>query len=149
MKLILATILTLAFDASAFAGQRIDAARWRGVQTYDVPALLQQQGSLIGKIVAVRFSYRSEKLRGMRPGWYEASLWQRDSKAKKGFSAVRVMVAKKDVPAFQSITPDFQSPAELTVYGRVERDPENHFVYLRLLGRKAEIDANGNATVDW
>ena len=149
MKPILTTILTLAFAASLFAGQRFDAAHWRGVQTYDVPALLQQQGSLIGKIVAVRFNYRSEKLRGMRPGWYEASLWQRDPKAKKGFSAVRVMVAKKDVPAFQSITPDFQSPAELTVYGRVERDPENHFVYLRLLGRKAEIDANGNATVDW
>jgi hypothetical protein len=149
MKTILTALLTLAFAASVFAGQRFDAARWRGVQTYDVPALLQQQGSLIGKIVAVRFNYRSEKLRGMRPGWYEASLWQRDPKAKKGFSAVRVMVAKKDVPAFQSITLDFQSPAELTVYGRVERDPENLFVYLRLLGRKAEVDANGNATVDW
>jgi hypothetical protein len=149
MKPTLAAILMFAFASSAFAGQRFDAAQWRGVQTYDVPALLQQQGSLIGKIVAVRFNYRSEKLRGMRPGWYEASLWQRDPKAKKGFSAVRAMVAKKDIAAFQSITSNFQSPAEITVYGRVERDPENIFVYLRLLGRRAEIDASGNATVDW
>jgi hypothetical protein len=149
MKTILTAILMFAFVASAFAGQRFDAARWRAVQTYDVPVLLQQQGSLLGKIVAVRFNYRSEKLRGMQPGWYEASLWQRDPKAKKGFSAVRVMVAKKDVPAFQSITSDFQSPAEITVYGRMERHPENNFVYLRLLGRKVELDASGNATVDW
>lgn len=59
------------------------------------------------------------------------------------------MVAKKDIAAFKSITSDFQSPAEVTVYGRVEKDPENNFVYLRLLGRRAEIDASGNATVDW
>jgi hypothetical protein len=149
MKPILAAILMFAFTASAFAGQRFDAAQWRGVQTYDVPALLQQQGSLLGKIVAVRVNYRSEKLRGMRPGWYEASLWQRDPKAKKGFSTVRAMVAKKDIAAFQSIASDFQSPAEITVYGRVEKDPENNFVYLRLLGRRAAIDASGNATVDW
>jgi hypothetical protein len=149
MRTILAAILMLAFVASAFAGQRFDAAHWRGVQTYDVPALVQQQGPLLNKIVAVRFNYRSEKLRGLKPDWYEASLWQRDPKAKKGFSFIRVMVAKKDVPAFQSIASNFQSPGELTVYGRVERDPENHFVYLRLLGRKVETDASGNATVDW
>jgi hypothetical protein len=149
MKPILTFILTLAFTASALAAERFDAARWRGVQTYDVPALAQQQGSLIGKVVAVRFNYRSEKLRGIQPSWFEASLWQRDPKAKKGFSFVRVMVAKKDIPDFKLITSDFQSPAELTVYGKVERHPENHFVYLRLLGQKVTTDASGNATVDW
>ncbi|HYJ04520.1 MAG TPA: hypothetical protein VEX43_05260 [Chthoniobacterales bacterium] len=149
MKTILIAVLMLAFAASAFAGQRFDAAQWRAVQTYDVPVLVLQQGSLLGKIVGVRFNYRSEKLRGMKPNWYEASLWQRDPKAKKGFSFVRAMVAKKDIPAFQTITSNFQSPAEITVYGRVERDPENNFVYLRLLGRKAAIDSSGNATVDW
>ena len=149
MKAILIAMLMFAFGASGFAGERFDAAQWRGVQTYDVPALVQQQGSLLGKIVGVRFNYRSEKLRGMKPNWYEASLWQRDPKAKKGFSFVRAMVAKKDVPVFQTITSDFQSSGEITVYGRVERDPENNFVYLRLLGRKAAIDSSGNATVDW
>jgi len=114
MKTILIAIVTLACAAGAFAGQRFEAAAWRGVQTYDVPALLQQQGSLLGKIVAVRFNYRSAKLRHLQPSWYQASLWQRDPKAKKGFSALRVMVAKKDITAFQTITSDFQSAGEVT-----------------------------------
>jgi hypothetical protein len=149
MKTTLIAIVTLACAASAFSGQRFDAAAWRGVQTYDVPALLQQQGSRLGKIVGVRFNYRSEKLRHLQPSWYEASLWQRDPKAKKGFSALRVMVVKKDITTFQTITSDLQSAGEVTVYGRIEREPESNFVYLRVIGRKAEIDRAGNATVIW
>jgi hypothetical protein len=149
MKRILTAIVILACAASAFSGQRFDAAAWRGVQTYDVPALLRQEASLVGKIVAVHFNYRSEKLRHLLPSWYEASIWQRDPKAKSGFSALRVMVAKKDLAAFQSITSDFKSAGEVTVYGRIEKDPDNNFAYLRLIGRKVEIDSAGSATVDW
>lgn len=149
MKKILLTITALALATSALAGQRFDAAAWRNVQTYDVPALLKQEASLMGKIVAVRFHYRSAKLRHLAPSWYEASIWQHDPKAKSGFSAQRVMVAKKDVPAFESITSDFKSMAELTVYGRIEKDPDNNQTQLRLIGRKVVLDAAGNATVDW
>jgi hypothetical protein len=149
MKTILTTVLTLAFAASAFSSQRFDAATWRGVQTYDVSALLKQEASLMGKIVAVRFNYRSKKLRGMKPSWYEASIWQHDPNAKKGFSGLRVMVAKKDRAAFESITSDFRSAEPLTVYGRIEKDPDNNLAQLRVIGRKAEIDSSGNATVDW
>jgi hypothetical protein len=88
-------------------------------------------------------------LRHLQPNWYEASIWQHDPKAKGGYSAQRVMVAKKDVPAFQTIASDFKSMSELTVYGRVEKDPDNNQTHLRLLGRKVETDAAGNATVDW
>src|SRR5204863_4468316 len=84
MKTILTTIATLICLTSAIAGQRFDAATWRNVQTYDVPTLLKQEASLIGKIVAVRFHYRSEKLRHLAPNWYEASIWQHDPKAKSG-----------------------------------------------------------------
>jgi hypothetical protein len=146
---ILIAITALSLAASALAGQRFDAAAWRNVQTYDVPTLLKQEASLIGRIVAVRFHYRSAKLRHLAPSWYEAAIWQHDPKAKNGFSALRVMVAKKDVPAFQTITSDFNSVAEVTVYGRIEKDPENNLTHLRLLGRKVELDAAGNATVDW
>ena len=149
MKTILTAIVTLACAVSAFSGQRFVAAAWRGVETYDVPALLQQEATLLGKIVAVHFNYRSEKLRHLQPSWYEASIWQRDPKAKSGFSALRVMVAKKDLAAFQSITSDFKSVGEMTAYGRIEKDPENNFFYLRFLGRRVEIDPAGNATVDW
>ena len=149
MKTILTTILTLAFAASAFPSQRFDAAAWRSVQTYDVSALLKQEASLMGKVVAVRFNYRSKKLRGIRPSWYEASIWQHDPTAKKGFAGLRVIVAKKDRAAFESITPDFRSAEALTVYGRIERDSDNNLAQLRVIGRKAEIDSSGNATVGW
>jgi hypothetical protein len=149
MKKILLTITALTLVTGALAGQRFDAAAWRDVQTYDVPTLLKQEASLINRIVAVKFHYRSAKLRHLAPSWYEASIWQRDPKAKSGFSAQRVMVAKADVPAFETITSDFKSMTDLTVYGRIEKDPDNNQTQLRLIGRKVALDAAGNATVDW
>jgi hypothetical protein len=149
MRIILASFLAALLATTAPGGQRSDAAAWRNVQTYDVPTLLVQSPSLIGRVVAVRFHYRSEKLRHLHPNWFEASLWQHDPKAKNGYSAIRVVVAKKDVPGFQAITSDFHSMTEQTVYGRVEKDPDNNVTHLRLLGRKVATDAAGNATVDW
>jgi hypothetical protein len=148
MKTLLALAALLSLT-NAFAGQRFDAAAWKNVKTYDVPTLLEQEASLINRIVAVRFHYRSEKLRHLQPSWYEASIWQHDPKAKKGYSALRVMVAKADVPAFQTITSDFHSMSEVTVYARVEKDPDNNQAHLRLLGRKVTLDSAGNAAVDW
>ncbi|MFL5236990.1 MAG: hypothetical protein ACJ8EL_05205 [Rhizomicrobium sp.] len=149
MKLILATIAISFCLSSGFAGQRFDAAAWRNVQTYDVPTLRDQAPSLIDRIVAVRFQCRSPKLRHRFPSWYEAALWQHDPREKKGFAAVRVLVAKNDVPAFESITSDFKSTAEITVYGRVEKDPDSYTAYFHILGRKVTMDAAGNATIDW
>lgn len=149
MKKILGLIAVLALIATALAGQRFDAASLRNVQTYDVPTLISQEGSLVGKIVVVRFHYRSEKLRHLQPSWYEASLWQHDPNAKNGFSALRVMVAKQDVPAFKTIPSNFNSMTDLTLYGRIEKDPDNNLTYLRVLGRKAATDASGGATVAW
>ena len=149
MKTLLIAISALVSLTNAFAVQRIDAATWKSVKTYDVPTLLEQEASLLNRIVAVRFHYRSEKLRHILPSWYEASIWQHDPKAKKGYSALRVMVAKADVPAFQTITSDFHAMSDITVYARVEKDPDNNQAHLRLLGRKVTLDSAGNATVDW
>jgi hypothetical protein len=149
MKTILITILAFACLTSASSQQRLEPTNWRKVQIYDVPALLEQEVSLLGKTVAVRFNYRSEKVRNLQPSWSEASIWQRDPKTKSGFSALRVMVAKKDLPAFKTITSDFRSAELITVYGRIEKDPDGPFVYLRLLGRKIVTGPLGNETVDW
>jgi hypothetical protein len=59
------------------------------------------------------------------------------------------MVAKKDLPAFKSIPTDFQSAAEIVVYGEVQRDTAANYLFIRLLGRKATVDPAGNATIDW
>ena len=137
MKPILISIALLAFGSSAFAQQPPSPESTpRNLPTFDVPAFLEQQGTLLNRTVAVRFHYRSEKIRHLLPNWYQAALWQRDPKAKSGFSFVRVMVAKKDLAAFKSIPSDFQSATELTAYGRVEREPEANYIYLRLLGGK-------------
>jgi hypothetical protein len=137
MKPILISIALLAFGSNVFAQPSPSPESTpRDLPTFDVPEFVAQQGTLLGRTVAIRFHYRSEKLRHLKPNWYEASLWQRDPKAKKGFSFVRVMVAKKDVAAFKTIPSDFQSAVELTAYGRVERDPEAHYIYLRLRGGK-------------
>ena len=149
MKTIWIAICLFVGLTSAFAGQRFDATTWKNVQTYDCPTLLKQEGSLLGRIVGVRFHYRSSKLRHFAPNWYEAALWQNDPNAKKRISGLRVVVAKKDVPAFETITFDSNSTAEVTVYGHVERDANNNFVQVRLLGRKVVLDSAGNATVDW
>jgi hypothetical protein len=149
MKTILIAIGALICLTNSYAGQRFDAATWKNVQTFDVPTLLSQEGALIGKIVGVRFHYRSEKLRHLQPNWYEASLWQHDPNGKNGYSALRVIVAKKDVPDFKTITSNFNSMSNVTVYGRVEKDPDNNLTQLRLLGRKVAVDSAGNATVEW
>src|SRR3954447_23193904 len=94
MKIILSAILGLICVTTAFAGERFEAASLKNVQTYDVPTLLEQEASLIGRIVKVRFQYRSGTLRHLKPRWYEASLWQRDPKVKRGYTAVRVTVDK-------------------------------------------------------
>jgi hypothetical protein len=149
MKKLLISIATVAVTATGFAGQRFDAATWRKVETFDVPRLLKQEAAMIGRLVAVRFQYRSDKLRHLQPSWYEASIWQHDAKAKNGFSALRVIVAKNDLPAFKTITADFNSMTDLTVYGRIEKDAENNLTHVRLLGRKVVVDVAGNATVEW
>ena len=137
MKTILISIILLAFASSAFAQQPTSPESTpANLPTFDVPAFLAQQGSLLNRTVAIRFHYRSEKIRHLKPNWYEAALWQRDPKAKSGFSFVRVLVAKKDLAAFKTIPSDFQSAVDLTAYGRVEREPEAHYIYLRLQGGK-------------
>ena len=135
MKPILISIIMFAFGASAFSAPPPESIP-PNLPTFDVPAFLERQGTLLNRTVAVRFHYRSEKIRHLLPNWYQASLWQRDAKAKSGYSFVRVMVAKKDLAAFKSIPSDFQSATELTAYGRVERDPEANYIYLRMQGGK-------------
>ena len=59
------------------------------------------------------------------------------------------MIAKKDLPAFQSITTDSTSSAPLMIYGRVEKDADSNFYFVRAMGRKATVDSSGNANLTW
>ena len=149
MKPLLIAVFALISLTNVFAGQRIDAASWKTVQTYDVPTLLKQEASLIGKTVAVRFQYRSAKLRHTYPRVYEGAIWQRDASSSKGYSGLQVAVLKENIKAFETITSDSNSATELTVYAIVEKHPNANAARLRLIGRKVTTDATGNATIDW
>jgi hypothetical protein len=149
MKRFLAAVVALLCLTNVFAGERIDAAAWKNVRTYDVPTLLKQEATLLGKVVAVHFQYRSAKLRHSYPRIYEGAIWQRDANSTKGYSGLQVMVLKENVKAFETITSDSNSAAELTVYAVVEKHPDANATRLRLLGRKVTTDTAGNATVDW
>src|SRR5438876_348520 len=83
------------------AGGHFDAKTWHNVRAYDVRTLSKDFRSHVGELVAVKFNFRGKDIHHIKPNWYEGSIWQPDPNGKKGFSDVRVMVAKKDLPAFK------------------------------------------------
>jgi hypothetical protein len=149
MKKILVLIASFVAISSAYCGQRFDAAQWRNVQTYDIPALQKIQSSQVGKVIGVRINYRSNRISHRKANWYESSIWHYRPAEKEKFPFLRVMIEKKDLPSFKSLPIDFKSPAEIVVYGQVERDTEANFLFVRLLGRNVTLDPSGNATIDW
>jgi hypothetical protein len=130
------------------ASTRIPGKTWGSVQTYDVRALKEKLTSHTRELVAVKFNFRGKDIHHLKPNWYEGSIWQQDPEGKRSFD-VRVMVAKKDLSAFKSITTNAASSAEITVYGRVLWDVENNFTFVQLIGRNAAVDGSGNALISW
>jgi hypothetical protein len=147
--LCLAVVLGITGAISAFGGQQIKRDTWSGVQTYDLPALQKIEGSRIGQVVGIRFNYRGDRFSHLKPTWSEGSIWRYRPADKNKFPFLRVMVEKKDLPSFKSITTDFNSPVEIVVYGKVGRDTQANFLFIQLYGRKVTSDAAGNATIDW
>jgi hypothetical protein len=152
MKKLLCAVLLfpiLVCARGAFAGTRIDAGTWSKLQTYDARALAPKMEAHLRELVAVKFTFRGKDIRHLKPNWYESLIWQPDPKGKKGFTDVRVMIARKDLEAFKSITTDSSAGEEMTVYGRVLRDFDAHFLFVQLLGRNSVVDPAGNATLSW
>jgi len=147
----LVVVLTVVGAINAFcAGVRYDANTWRGVQTYDVRTLTKDLASHTRQLVAVKFNFRGKDIRHLKPNWYQGSIWQTDPDKKGKFTDVRIMVAKNDLAAFKSLPAQAAlSAPELVLYGRVERDAEANFLFIRLVGSNATVDASGNATVSW
>jgi hypothetical protein len=149
MKNVLRLILMagLLSGATAFSSEGTRVKNWNKVQTYDVAALQKDLAAQRGKVVGVRCNFRGKDIRHMKPNWYESSIWQKSSSG-NGFADLRVMAAKKDLPAFKSITTE-SGGTDMVLYGRVERDVEANFLFVRLLGRTATADSSGNATITW
>jgi len=149
MKSILFLLVTILIAANVFGKPvRYDAKAWRAVQTYDLATLSKNLDAHVRELVAVKFNFRGKDIHHMKPDWYESSIWAPIPDQPGRFAHVSVMVAKRDLAAFKSIATD-SSGVEATFYGRVEHDVQPNFTFLRLVGRNANIDAAGNATVAW
>ena len=149
-RILLLLVAILVGNGSIMSGAtvRYDAKIWHAVQTYDLGALSKNLDAHMRELVAVKCNFRGKDLHHMKPNWYESSIWQNIPGERGKFAHVSVMVAKPDLAAFKSIATD-SSGAEITLYGRVERDVQANFTFLRLVGRNATTDSAGNATVTW
>ena len=149
-KILLLLVATLIATGSILFGAevRYEAKVWRAVQTYDLATLSKNLDEHMRELVAVKCNFRGKDIHHMKPNWYESSIWQNIPGERGKFAHVSVMVAKPDLAAFKSIPTD-SSGAEITLYGRVERDTQANFTFLRLVGRNASTDSAGNATVSW
>jgi hypothetical protein len=150
VKSIHALTAVIAFFAaqSAFCAEKVDAITWHSLQTYDVSALKKIAEVEVGKIVGVRCHFRSKRIQHVKPSWYEATLWYHNSENRRTpFSYIRVKVAQKDLPAFESLPSDLRPGPAMTIYGEVQKDDESAFV--RLIGRRINRGPDRSVTISW
>jgi hypothetical protein len=148
MKKLLVLFALVCVQVDLFAaGLRVDAKVWSKLQKIDVATLSKDMAGSTGQIVELHFYFRGKDIHHLKPGWYESSLWQPAADG-KGFSNVPVMVAKQDLAPFKAL-PTSGNTEELVVYGRVLRDNEAKFMFVRLMGRNAAPEAKGKVTVTW
>jgi hypothetical protein len=148
MKKLLLAFLISSVAATGFgAGVRVDAKNWKKLQRFDVATLSKGFDSYVGQLVEVQFNFRGKDIHHLKPGWSESSIWQARPDG-GGFVNVRAMVAQKDLRAFKAL-PTSGAEKTMTIYGRVLRDNEAHFVFIRLIGMNVATDPKGNAVITW
>ena len=143
--------LTLALAGMArvaWGVEKLDAITWHGVQNYDVPALKKVADLQVGKVVGVRCNFRGKRMRRIRASWYDATLWQHNPQdRRKSFAYIPVRVARKDLPAFETLPDDFRGDPAMIIYGEVQKKADT--AYVRLIGTKVTRDSARNAIVSW
>ncbi|MEY2545216.1 MAG: hypothetical protein QOG48_333 [Verrucomicrobiota bacterium] len=126
----------------------LNAKVWATLEKTDVATLSKNIDAHIGRLVEVRCDFRGKDIHHLKPSWYEGSIWQTASEGEKGFSHVRVMLSKNDLNAFKSL-PTSGGGGGITLYGKILRDSEANFVFVKLIGRNAVVDPSGKAKVTW
>jgi len=152
MKTFLIRSLVVLFlaGASSLRAERFDAATWAGVKTYEVQELPKPDQLPVGQLVTLKFNYRHDKIRHLKPNWYQGSLWSNAPAGKKKFSFVQVQVPQSALAAFKALPSNFDSVESHVAYGKVVRDTEaKGFRFVVLFGTKMEKDGAGNVTISW
>ena len=145
----LALFFALLSGSIAAAAEPINARTWRRVKTYDMRALQQLEPLPMRQIVGVRFNYRHETIRHLKPNWFQGSIWRYSRGETDDFDYIQVMVSKDDVEAFRAFPTDFRTGKTFVVYGQILKDQEAGFTFLRLLGTKVRRGKAGRVTVGW
>jgi hypothetical protein len=140
-----AVALLLALGCSSAAAQeRVPVKAWPRVRVYDM-AELKKANPRLREFVGVRFNYRHETIRLLRPTWHQGSIW---SMGGGEFDYIPVMVADKDIDDFRRFPSNFKSSGSFVVYGQVLRDTEANWMFLRLAGTKVTT-RGGQRVVSW
>lgn len=146
----LGALLAFLCAAANLPAERFDAAAWSKVQVVEISSLQKLDRLPVGQVIGIKFNYRHQRIRHLKPNWYQGSLWSNAPVGKKKFLFVQVMVPKAALAAFKALPTDFQSAEEHVAYGQLQQDAEaNKFRFIRLFGTKVAKDATGIVTVSW
>jgi hypothetical protein len=145
----IAVLLACCVTFSSAVAECFDARTWRRVKTYDM-AKLQKLDPPIGRIVGVKFNYRHEDIRHLKPNWYYASIWHviRGQQSAE-FMHITVMVPAEAIESFKALPSDFRSQHSYVMYGEILRDADGGFPFLRAMGTKVKRANGGKVTVRW
>jgi hypothetical protein len=158
MRSIVIVLLLCAVGAVGFAGgvklfpgAQFDPKIWTTLERFDVRTLSKESAlaAHVGRLVEVRFQFRSRDIRHLKPNWYQSAIWQSAPEGKRGFVSVPVMIAAADVKAFAAFTTDPHSTAELKIYGQVLDDFSSNYVFVRVIGTNTVVDSHGYTNVTW
>jgi hypothetical protein len=157
MKAVVASLLcavaavSFAGQVKMFAGARFDSKSWAKLERFDVRTLSKNTtlDAHVGRLVEVRFQFRSKDIRHLKPNWYQSTVWQAAPEGKRGFVSVPVMIAKADVKSFEAFTTDARAAADLKIYGQVLSDLSIDYVFVRAIGTNTFVDSDGYTNVTW
>src|ERR1044071_3800088 len=127
---------SFAGDVKMFADARFGVKTWAKLESFDVRTLSKNRAfeGHVGRLVELRFQFRSKEIRHLKPNWYQSAVWQAAPEGKRGLVSVRGMSAEADVRAFAAFTTGPRATADLKVYGQVLEDLSIDYVFVRAIG---------------
>jgi hypothetical protein len=149
MKRKLFSLLLLALAALSATGGAGISIGSSNVSSFDVAQFNDRQLSLIGKVVCLRFNFRSNEIHRDADGSARGVLRQynRDNVASM-FESVDVKLPRAAWAWFEKLPTNYEKAYPNVVYARVGQDRQG-YVVLELLGVNVRRDISGTGEVTW
>ena len=101
----------------------------------------------VGKVVGVRCHFRGKRMRRIRPAGPMHLVGTQSAGPAEIIRLYPRRVARKDLPAFETLPDDFRGDPAMIIYGEVQKKADT--AYVRLIGTKVTRDSARNAIVSW